>query len=70
MLSQISSWGTMYYPIDAGILCTIPNSELGYCVPSQGMYWYILGQNLGPLSRIPAIRAMSSLSSFQPRSQI
>ena len=30
--------GTMYHPIGTGISCTIPNSELGYCVPSQGMY--------------------------------
>jgi len=26
--------GTMYHPIGAGISYTIPNSELGYCVPS------------------------------------
>jgi len=32
-----------YYPkFWAGILYTIPNSELGYPVPSQGLYWYIL----------------------------
>jgi len=45
------------------MLYTIPNPELGYCVPSQGMYWYILGQNLGPQSKIRAIRALSPLVS-------
>ena len=51
----------------AGVLYAIPNSELEYCVPSQSMYWYILGQNSGPWSGIRAIRALSPLSSFQSR---
>ena len=34
-------------PIGAGILCTIPNLELGYYKLSQGMYWYILSQDWG-----------------------
>jgi hypothetical protein len=37
----------MYHPIGTSISYTIPNSELGYHVPSQGMYWYILSQNSG-----------------------
>jgi len=41
VLSQVSGWGTMYYLISASMSCTI-QSSLGYCVPSQGMYWYIL----------------------------
>lgn len=49
-------WYIIYHPkLQAGVLCTIPNSELGYFVPSQGMYWDILakiwdcGPGLGPL---------------------
>jgi hypothetical protein len=46
------SSGTSYWcwilctiPSGAGILlCTIPNFELGYYVPSQGMHWYILAK--------------------------
>ena len=52
-------WRTMGHPIGAGISCTILNFELGYYVPSQGMYYYILGQNSGPWSKIRAIRALS-----------
>jgi hypothetical protein len=37
-------WYTVGHPIGAGISCTIPNSELGYCVPSQDKYWYILAK--------------------------
>ena len=64
-------WYIIYYPkFRARISCTIPDSELWYCVLSQGMYWYILCQNLGPWSRIRAIRAPLPLSSLQPRPQI
>jgi len=65
-------WYIMYYPkLRARISCTIINSELGYFVPSQGMYWYILGQirdrgpGFGPLAHCRLL-----ISSFQPRSQI
>ena len=54
MLSQVSGWGTMYYLISASMSCTI-QSSLGYCVPSQGMYWYILGQNSVLLWDIPSV---------------
>lgn len=40
----------MYHPkLGAGILYTIPNFELGYCVSSQGMYWYILEEGISGL---------------------
>ena len=60
----------MYHPIfQARIPCTILNSKLGYRVPSQGMYWYILWSKFGTVihdsGALPAC-----LSSFQPRSQI
>jgi hypothetical protein len=46
----------------AGILCTIPNFELGYCVLSQDMYWYILrlganGSGFGPKTSLEAATA-------------
>ena len=41
--SQIPSWNIIY-----------PPKIRGHYVPSQGMYWYILGQNLGPWPRIQA----------------
>ena len=44
----IMYWCTVGHPISAGISYTIPKFELGLCVPSQGMYWYILAQNSDP----------------------
>ena len=66
--SQVVSWGTVYHPKSrARISCTIKNSELGYFVPSQGIYWYILGQIRG---RGPGFGLLGRyhLSGFQPRS--
>ena len=58
--SLILSWGIMYYPkIRAGLFCTIPRHVLVYS-----------GQDLGPGPGFGPIRAMSRLSSFQPRTQI
>jgi hypothetical protein len=54
----IMYWYTMGHPISASISCTIPKSELGYYIPPQSIYWYILGQNSGPRPKLEPCRLL------------